>query len=283
MSIASDFLKIIEQISQKITIPFIKDVYIPPINPKNKDHSKLSNFGAIMLEDGAIGIFFVSLSPDIKKIGENVDLSQYTGMNPIILAKKFGSLDSFEKTLGLGAINAISQHIFKKSDYLFDFTSDPLGLLNLNKFDKPGMVGFFPPLVKLIQEMALELIIVEKKTQLVKKTANWEVTLDLNRLVDCNKILITSTTVLNESIDEVLKYCSKAEKISIIGPTAGFFPDPLFLRGIDIVGGTYIHNSKLFMELISENKRWGPSTKKYCIQKKNYPGISSLLDKIEKI
>ncbi len=281
MSISSDFLKIIEQISENITIPFIQDIYLPSTTSLKNANSKLSNFGAIRLEDGAIGIFFVSLSPEIKKIGENVDLSQFIGMNPIILAKKFGSLDVFEKTIGLGAINAISQYIFKRSNILFDFTSDPLGLLNLNEHDKPGMVGFFPPLVKLIQEMDLELIIIEKKTHLVKKTTNWEVTLDINRLVDCNKVLITSTTVLNESIDEVLKYCSKAEKISIVGPTAGFFPDPLFSRGIDIVGGTYIHSSKLFMDLIFENKHWGPSTKKYCIQKKNYPGISSLLDKIK--
>ena len=281
MSISSDFLKIMEQISENISIPFIQEIYLPPTTSLKNADSKISNFGAIRLEDGAIGIFFVSLSPEIKKKGEGVDLSQYIGMNPILLAKKFGSLDVFEKTIGLGAFNAISQHIFKRSNYIFDFTSDPLGLLNLNKQDKPGMVGFFPPLVKLIQEMALELIIIEKKTHLVKKTANWEITLDPNRLVDCNKVLITSTTVLNESIDEVLNYCSKAEKISIIGPTAGFLPDSLFSRGIDIVGGTYIHNSKLFMELISENKRWGPSTKKYCIQKKNYPGISSLLDKIK--
>ena len=155
-------------------------------------------------------------------------------------------------------------------------------MLDLNREDKPGMVGFFPPLVAKIKKMGNQLIIIEKKEKLVQKTNNWEVTLDPTRLEACNEIMITSTTILTESIDDIFRFCSRAQKISIIGPTAGFFPDPLFSRGINIVGGTYIHDSNLFMELISENKRWGPSTKKYCIQKNNYPGITTLLNRMKK-
>ena len=280
MTIANEFIEIIKQISNNIEIPLIKEIHLPIPIYKDKNSHK-SNFGAIKLEDGTIGVVYVSLLPKVKEIGETTDLTQFAKMNPVDLAIKFGSSDLFEKTLGLGAINAISQHIFKQSNFSFDFTTDSLGLLNLNKRDKPGMVGFFPPLVAQIKNMGIQLIIIEKKAQLVKKTNNWEVTLDPTRLTTCNKVLITSTTVLNESIDEILRYCSQAEKISIIGPTAGFFPDPLFSRGVNIVGGTYIHDPNLFMELISENKRWGPSTKKYCIQKNSYPGITSLLNKIK--
>ncbi len=280
MTIANEFIEIVLQIANKIEVPLIKDIYLPfPLNTEKNSHK--SNFGAIKLEDGSIGVFYVSLSPEIKEIGKNTELTKFIGINPIDLAKKFNSSNIFEKTLGFGAINAISQRIFKQSNFSFDFTTDSLGLLNLSNRDKPGMVGFFPPLVAQIKKMRIQLIIIEKKAQLVKKTNNWEVTLDPTRLTTCNKVLITSTTVLNESIDEILRYCSQAEKISIIGPTAGFFPDPLFSRGVNIVGGTYIHDPNLFMELISENKRWGPSTKKYCIQKNSYPGITSLLNKIK--
>jgi uncharacterized protein (DUF4213/DUF364 family) len=282
MSITSDFLKIIQQISEKITLPPIQNVFFPKITSiKDKKPEKI-NFGAIHLADGSIGIVYLKLSPEIQEIGSNIDTTEFIEMNPAELAKKFGSSDNFEKTLGLGAINAISQYIFRQSKFSFDFTTDSLGLLNLSRGDKPGMVGFFPSLVNQIKKMGLHLIIIEKKAEIVKKTADWEVTLDPSRLSDCNKILITSTTVLNKSIDEILKYCSQAEKISIIGPTAGFVPDPLFSRGVNIIGGTYIHNSALFMELISKNERWGPSTRKYCIQKNNYPEITSLLNRINR-
>jgi len=281
MTLANEYIEIIKQIASAIDIPVIQKVFIPNQDEIEKNFRK-SNFGAIELEDGTVGVVYSKLSPKFKEIGAITDITKFIGMNPIDLAKEFKSSENFQKTLGLGAINAISQYIFRKADFSLDFNTDSLGLLDLNRRDKPGMVGFFPPLVAQIKKMGLQLIIIEKRANLVQKTNNWEVTLDPTRLETCNKVLITSTTILNESIDEILKYCSQAEKISIIGPTAGFFPDPLFSRGINIVGGTYIHNPILFMELISENKRWGPSTKKYCIQKNNYPGITALLNRIKK-
>jgi uncharacterized protein (DUF4213/DUF364 family) len=281
MTLANEFVGIIQQISDTIEIPVIQEIFIPHQTDKERDTHK-SNFGAIKLEDGTVGVVYVSLSPEIKEVAISTDLTKFIGINPLDLAEKFKSPDDFQKTLGFGAINAVSQYIFRKSDFSFDFTTDSLGLLDLNRADKPGMVGFFPPLVAKIKKMGNQLIVIEKKAKLVQKSNNWEVTLDPAQLKKCNKILITSTTILNESIDDVLRFCSQAEKISIIGPTAGFFPDPLFSRGIDIVGGTYIHNPSLFMELISENKRWGPTTKKYCIQKNNYPGITALLRRVNK-
>jgi uncharacterized protein (DUF4213/DUF364 family) len=86
--------------------------------------------------------------------------------------------------------------------------------------------------------------------------------------------------VLNDSIDDILSYCQNAEKISMIGPTAGFLPDPLFERGVDVIGGTYVSNPSLFMERIQENRKWSNSTKKYCIQAKNYAGFRALIKEL---
>ncbi len=280
MTIASEFLEIIQKISRKITLPSIQDIFFPKITTKDELTSKKTNFGAIRLTDGSIGVVYLGLSPEVKELGSNMDKFEYINTNPIDLAQKFESSNNFEKTLGLGAINAISQYIFRHSKFPFDITTDSLGLLNIKQGDSPGMVGFFQPLISHLKKMGIKVIIIEKKKHLVKKTENWEVTLDPSRLTECNKILITSTTVLNESIDEILKFCSQAEKISMIGPTAGFLPDPLFKRGLNIVGGSFISNSNLFMDLIQKQERWGPATKKYCIQQNTYPGYTSLLEKI---
>ena len=280
MSITSDYLEIIQKISKKITLPSIQDVFFPKINTKKEFTSKKTNFGAIRLTDGSIGLVYLGLSPEIKELGANIDKSEFINKNPVYLAQKYGYSNNFEKTLGLVAINAISQYIFRHSNFPFDITTDSLGLLNITQGDSPGMVGFFRPLINHLKKMDIKIVIIEKKEHLVKKTENWEVTLDPSRLSECNKILITSTTVLNESIDEILKFCSQAEKISMIGPTAGFLPDPLFKRGLNIVGGSFISNSNLFMELIQKQERWGPSIKKYCIQQNTYPGYTSLLEKI---
>ncbi|MFX1397581.1 MAG: Rossmann-like domain-containing protein [Promethearchaeota archaeon] len=281
MTTTTEFMDISKQVSDKIKIPSISDVFIPHAKG-NRTIKKASNFGAIFLEDGSVGVMYLNLEKSIKKTLERLNLNELRGENPITLSQKFTSEDMAEKALGLGAINAISQYIFKKSKFKLDYTSDSVGLLNLNSRDVVGMVGFFPPLVTEIVQMGLRLIVVEKKKEFVSKSARWEVTLNPELLSKCTKVLITSTTIINDTIDDIMENCFQAEHISVIGPTGGFFPDPLFKRGVDVVGGTQVVDHFRFKELMRQNRRWGSSTKKYCITKNNYPGFKSILESAQK-
>jgi uncharacterized protein (DUF4213/DUF364 family) len=78
---------------------------------------------------------------------------------------------------------------------------------------------------------------------------------------------------LNNSLDEILAHCSPDVFVSIIGPTAGYFPAPLFACGVDVVGGRVVKNGALFLQLLVERKRWGDATQKTCFQKEIYAGI----------
>lgn len=282
MTLVNDFIKIVQKIDKAVSLPKIEEIYFPSV-PEQKipNEKNANNFGAIQLEDNSIGIVFLNLSEKVKTKAGNYNRDLLVGKNPAEIAKKFSEKSLLSKTLALGAINAISQYLFKESTFPFDFTTNSLGLLDLNPNDKVGMVGFFPPLVKKIEKLGIPLVIIEKKEGFLKETEKWEVSLDPKRLQECNKILSTTTTVLNDSVDDILRYSSKASKISFIGPTGGFLPDPLFKRNVNVIGGTYVENATLFMELIRKNKKWGPSTKKYCIKREDYSTYKKLLERIK--
>ncbi|MFX0011892.1 MAG: Rossmann-like domain-containing protein [Candidatus Hermodarchaeota archaeon] len=275
MSISSDFIKIIEEIPIHFKFPPIKEI----ITPQGNDNSKKENFSAIILDDNTVGLIFTNLNPVVKEKFRNREFTQYENLEIIELVKLFKSNDLFEKSLALGCINAISQFIFRNGNFRFDFTTDSLGLLNIKSTDIIGMVGFFPPLVKLIEKIGSKLIIIEKKEELVQTTDHWSVTLDPSKLRKCNKVLITGTTVLNETLEEILLNCTNADKASVIGPTTSFLPDPLFERGIDVIGGSYVVDSRSLKNAIEKNLRWGDSVRKYTIEKKNYVGYRDLLSR----
>ena len=275
MSISTNFIEIIEKISKRISIPPVRDIIIPKVNRT----SNKSNFAVVILEDNTSGIFFINLSTKVKEIFQNLNSKVYKGLDPLKLARKFQSKKIFEKSLGLGAINAISQFLFNMANYSFRYVDDSLGLLRIQKSDIIGMVGLFPSLVRTIEQIGSKLIIIEKKSELLTKGKNWRVTLNPTELTRCNKVLITSTTVLNETIDEILDCCSNAEKISMIGPTAGFLPDPLFKRGIHFVGGSHVVDSMLFEESIRNNQKWRGCAKKYIIRQSDYIGYETVLKK----
>ena len=134
------------------------------------------------------------------------------------------------------------------------------------------------PLIGLVKRAGAKLVIIEKKSKIKKKFPQFDISLDPAALHDCNKVLSTSTTVLNNSFGNILSHCRKAEMISVIGPTAGYFPDPLFKQGVDVVGGTYIHETSEFFSNIKKGQKWGKTKRKYCIKKAKYPGLGKLLD-----
>ena len=135
------------------------------------------------------------------------------------------------------------------------------------------MVGLFSGLIKTINKAGAELVVIEKDEKFIQEFPNLPITLDPTKLRSCNKILCTSTTILNNSLDEILAHCSPNAFVSIIGPTAGYFPDPLFARGIDVVGGRIVKNGPHFLQLLAERKRWGEATQRICFQKKSYASI----------
>ena len=271
MSLTDEFRKMVTELTDKYSIPQIANIFFPPFYQGGQP--KDAEFMAILLDGGATGISYVLL-PD-KKMEEYTALQplDFVGKNPRIFALEFGKDDPIKAMVSLAAINAICQHVMRETNYAVDSATDSLGLLSISAGDKVGMVGLFNPLIKTIKKAGAEMVVLERKEQLVQSYPDLPITLDATELSTCNKILCTSTTILNNSLDEILAHCSPAAFVSIIGPTAGYFPDPLFARGVDVVGGRVVKNGELLLQLLAEKKRWGTATLKICYQKETYTGI----------
>ena len=271
MSLKDEFRKIVTELKSKYTMPPIENIFFPPFF--RGDQPKNCEFMAICLQGGAAGISYVLL-PD-NKMEEYAALKppEFIGKDPCGFALEFGSGDSVKEMISLAAINAVCQHVMRETRFKVDAATDSVGLLSVRAGDRVGMVGLFPPLIETIQKSGSELVVVEKKEALIQKYPNLAITLDATKLSACNKILCTSTTILNNSLDDILAHCSPDAFISIIGPTAGYFPDPLFARGVDVVGGRVVKDGALLLQLLSERKRWGDATQKICFQKKTYDSI----------
>ena len=276
MLISDEFREIIKKLSDKFPIPKISQIFFPHYSESKP--SKKEKFMAMGLESGAVGLSYTLMPEQHEEEYSNLKETEFIGQIPVDIALEFGrSKDPIINMLGLAAINSISQHILKITKYNLDFTTNSLGLFSISKADHVGMVGLFNPLLPIIEQSGAELIVIEKKEKLIKRFPELNITLDPRELRHCNKILCTAATILNNTLDEVISNCPDNAKVSVIGPTAGFLPDPLFRRKIDVLGGTFIDNDAQFFKNLRQKKRWGLTTKKYCFQRKNYQGFQSML------
>ena len=175
--------------------------------------------------------------------------------------------------VSISAINAICQHVMRVTDLpsitpLIRWGSCPYLLES-----ESAWWAFFSVWSKPLKRPAPSWQSSKKKKDLLEKYPGLPVTLDPSELSTGNKVLCTSITVFNNTIGNILKHCDRAALVSIVGPTAGYFPDPLFALGAGVVGGTFIHDGELFMQLVSRGERWGPATRKFCFQESTYRGL----------
>ena len=266
-----DFHTMTRNLATAVDMPDIAEVFLPPLCKGGQPHD--SEFMAIRLNDNSVGISYVLLTEDYRQSYEKLCANPLITRSPAALAVRFGSPDSIEHMLALAALNAMCSHVMRSKQMHLDTATDSLGLLNIQSGDHIGMVGFFRPLIKLIENCGAQLTVVELDDSYRQRFPDIHVTLDTAELRHCNKVLCTSTTVFNNTLDSILSNCHSDAFVSVIGPTAGFFPDPLFKRGVDVVGGTLIHEGKLFMRLLNDKQRWTGAKRKICFQKKTYTGL----------
>ena len=271
MCLKDQFRNIVTKVTAQFTMPPIEKVFFPPLYKGGQP--KDAEFMAISLEGGAAGLSFVLL-PGSKSASYNaLQPADFVGKDPREYALAFGTVDPIKQMVSLAAINAICQQVMRETHFVVDSTTDSLGLLSISKNDRVGMVGLFHPLIKTIRNVGAQMIVIEKKASLVKKFPHLPITLDAAELQTCNKILCTSTTLLNNSLDDILAHCSPDALVSVVGPTAGYFPDPLFARGVDVVGGRVVTNGALLIQRLEQRERWGDVTQKICFRKETYAGI----------
>jgi uncharacterized protein (DUF4213/DUF364 family) len=257
-------------LAARFAIPKVAGIVFPPFFPGGQP--KDCEFMAMALEGGAGGIGCV-LIPDDRAADYRALLPQrFVGSRPERYVEAFGMSDPIQNMLGLAAINAICQQVMRVTGNAPGSATDSLGLMQIRAGDRVGMVGFFPPLLKYLRDTDAELVIVEKNPQFIERYPKLPVTLDVKALNGCNKVLCTGTTVQNDTLEEVLLHCGAAEHISVLGPTAGYFPDPLFARGVHVLGGRLVNDGLLLLELIAQRKPWGMATRKLCFEACHYDG-----------
>lgn len=275
MSISTDVLAMVEEVSRRVEIPPVRHLHIPPLK---RNPSMDAEFGLIALEDGSAGFFYAWLGDTLERMRVELDRDALVHESAFELSTRFASNDEVERTVGLGAINAISQHVFRRAGYQPALTTASMGRLTFAAKDHVGMVGLFPSLARRLARDGIRLTVIEKKSNAVED--GFRVSLDPTELEKCNNVLCTASTLLNDTLDEILTHSLAAKHIALIGPTASCLPDPVFARGVDVVGGSVVLDLDALLERLCHHEPWGPSVCKYTIARSEYPGFAALLSRL---
>lgn len=282
MRIADEMLALLENALRGAPVPKVRALHLPPAPWSGKREGE---FGAIELDDGALGLSYVLLdglldglrstrAPGSRDASAGAGL---IGADALAIARHWAGADPALRTIGFAAVNALTRHLYDRAGFVAPPAADSIGGLAPRADEHIGMIGYFPPLVSQVIESGARLTVLELRTDLAGARDGFHITLDARELEACDKVLSTSTVLLNDTLDDVLAHCSHARAFAMIGPGASCLPDALFARGVTLIGGTWIERPEAFKEALANGTPWGPHARKFALAREAYPGMAALL------
>ena len=177
---------------------------------------------------------------------------------PVTDLMEYALDDNVLKTaVGIATINALSAILLEDDHcpYKPSAYGNALDLIQIAKEDTVVMVGAFPPFIKRIQEITSKLFVIEKNPRAVGKgdTVQIEPEARLHELIPQGDIMIiTGVTLVNHTLGPILQLARNARDIVVVGPTASVYPEPLFKRGVTVLGGVRVTDAMKMIHRIGE-------------------------------
>jgi len=200
-------------------------------------------YTAVTTSDGGIGLSYTYFG-DKKScmiLNKHID---YEGKSADRLLEKIKSDNTVERSMALALINALNYsnalNLPEDHDNKIMFEK-----FNIGKDRRVAMVGYFPPLVRNFEEMGVSLEILDSSRGLGKKQDFY------NKLETWAQVLlITSTSILNNSTEEILAHAGKNLKTIMLGPSTPMVAGAFKHLPVHMLAGTVPVDQKKTLKAI---------------------------------
>ena len=204
-------------------------------------------YTAVLLENDHAGLAY-TFRDDLPE-----GCSVFHGNRPLA-GKKAGALLPFLKSdlsidsaLGLATANALLNHETQGIH-----KGDVLQNVDINPGDHVGMVGLFAPLVKPIKNKAASLTFFEKDPKRGQHEGVLPLQLMNEVLPRCQVVFMTSTAILNGTIDDMLALAKGCREVVMLGASTPLEPEVFKDTPISCLSGVIVVRPREIMRMVSE-------------------------------
>ncbi len=232
---------------------------------------------ALFIEKAVVGLFFtgVKLSngagglcyTPVKDIPKAVCCPSSAGrifnpetLNGLSVRETLTGLSSKEpvKTaVAIATLNALSAACWErglKGDYTITKKMDAQDAVKMPVEKSVAVVGAFIPTLQALKARGGTWWVIEKdpETLVEDEMPHFVPAEESTPIINCADILIvTGVTLINHTLEGILDAAKPGAEIAVMGPTASALPEPLFRRGVSIVGGVVVTQPDRLLEIIS--------------------------------
>ena len=232
----------------------------------------------IIVERVVVGLFFTgvkltngsagSCATPIKTIPEAVCCpssamampfpGKLAGRRAAELAREALSGHGIRRAVGIAALNALADCCWQRRphpDVELRRGVDAFDATEIHSGDKVVVVGAFVPFLKELKRRGQPFLVLEQDAATLKadelpffRPAERAAEI----LPEADVVLITGSTLVNNTLENLLALVRPETRVTIVGPTVGMLPDALLARGADVLGCVKITDADAFLDLLAE-------------------------------
>ncbi len=202
-------------------------------------------YTCVMLEGGACGLAYTFRNELGSCCGILDVAGNLIGMNADKIIPWAKESDRLKAAIGLAAVNAVINDPGKNWD-----TGNVLNAFTLHESDTFGMVGKFNPILSKVKSMTKNIYVFEQN--IPEGSELYPADTIPHFLPRCDVVVITATSVINHTIDEVISYCENAKEVCIVGPSTPLCPEVFRKYNITLLAGSVVKNPGLILQIVSQ-------------------------------
>ncbi|PKL43986.1 MAG: hypothetical protein CVV41_09490 [Candidatus Riflebacteria bacterium HGW-Riflebacteria-1] len=200
-------------------------------------------YSCVEMTDGRMG---VAWTPDQKTCScTHLEAAgQIAGKSAADILNWLTSDNALERTAGLAVFNALNA----RKERLFT-EGEAASLLKIQSSDHVVMIGYFAPVVPSIKATGCRFEVVEldpEKPDVLSPEQGFKA------LAECDIAIITATTIINGTCDNLLAALKRNRAALILGPSTPMCPEAFAGTRVTQLSGSYVKDPEQVKVIISE-------------------------------
>lgn len=174
------------------------------------------------------------------------------------LLKETAAASGIRRAIGIAALNALAEMCWVRRpsrDVELRTGVDAYDAADIRPDEHVVVVGAFVPFLKSLKRTKQRFTVLELDAALLKpdELPHFRPADQADQVVpSADVLLITGTTLVNDTLENLLALCRPTARVVVVGPTVGLLPDAFLRRGVDVLGGIRITAPDAFLDVLAE-------------------------------
>ena len=220
-------------------------------------------FTGVKLTNGAGGMCFTPIKeiPEAvccpSSVGRAFNPFEVKNMKAVDVLSSLSSREPMKKSAAIATLNALSASCWARglnSGYTIQRKVDALDAVRVEKGKSVALVGAIVPALRALKRRGGTWWVVEQDVRTLKgEELDHYVPAERSEeiLRQADVLIITGVTLVNGTLEGILKSAKPEAEIAVVGPSAGLLPGPMFERGVRVVGGVWVQKPDTLLDALA--------------------------------